>query len=60
MNLKIIDEYQWKVPSLMAKYEMGTYQKVYFGGRIHIQLNLITCKDKVVILPIIQSYVLHW
>ena len=39
---------------------MGMYQKCYFCVGIDININLITCEDKIVILSILQSYVLHW
>ena len=57
---KTINHYQCKYPTLKAKYEMGTYQKDCFCGGSNKHLKLIMCKDKVVITPIIQSYVLHW
>ena len=60
INLKIINQYQQKYPILKDKYEMGTYQKGYFCGGININLNLITCKDKVVIPSKLQSYILNW
>ena len=60
INLKTIDQYQQKYPSLKAKYEMGTHQQCSFRGVSNIHLNLIMCKDKVVIRPILESYVLHW
>ena len=49
INFKIIDQYQQKYPSLEAIYTTGTYQKGSFCGGSNIQLNLITCKDKIVI-----------
>ena len=60
INLKIIDQHQQKDPSLMAKYTTGTYQKGYFCVESNIKLNLITCDDTLVSLPIIQSCVLYW
>ena len=30
INLKLIAKYQWTEPSLMAKYEYGTYHQGYF------------------------------
>ena len=59
INLKWIDQYQQKDPSIMAKYNMGTYNTGYFCGESNIYLNLITCTDNVVILSILQSYVLY-
>ena len=44
----------------MAKYKDGTYHTGYFLGGSNIDLNLITCKDKIVIPKILQNYVLHW
>ena len=32
------------------KYKMVTYKKGYFRGGSNINLNLITCEDKIVIL----------
>ena len=60
INSKTIDYYQQKDPILKAKYEMVMYQKGSFRGGSNINLNLITCKDRVVIPSILQSYVLHW
>ena len=44
----------------MAKYEYGTYHKGSFRGGSNIDLNLIICEDKIIILEMIQSCVLHW
>ena len=44
----------------MDKDEDGTYQTGSFRGGSNINLNLITCEDKIVILSILQSYILHW
>ena len=44
----------------MTKYTIGTYQTVYSCGGINININLIMCKDNIVILSILQSCVLHW
>ena len=60
MNLKLIQKYQLLEPSIGAKYKDGTYHKGYFRGGSNIDLSLITCKDKIVIPPKIQIYVLHW
>ena len=60
VNLKNIDQYQQKDYILMDKYEMSVYQKDYFHGWTNININLLSCEDKIVIPPIIQSYVLHW
>ena len=48
-NLTLIRKYQCTEPSLMAKYEDGTYHKGYFRGGSNIYLNLITFEDKTVI-----------
>ena len=50
INFKFIDLYQRKDPSPEDIYTTGTYQKGYFCGGSNIQLNLITCKDKIGIL----------
>ena len=47
-------------PRLMAKYKDGMHHKGYFRGGGIIYINLITCKDKIVILSKLQIYVLHW
>ena len=60
INLKLIKIYQWLEPITTAKYKTGTYQQGYFPGVCNIDLKLITCKDNIVILSILQSYVLHW
>ena len=44
----------------MAKYKYGMFHKSYFCGGSNIDLRLITCKDNIVILSKLQSYVLHW
>ena len=56
----MIKTYQNLEPSITAKYKYGTYQKDSFHGGINIDLELLTCKDNIVILPILQSYVVHW
>ena len=38
---------------------MGTYVTGCFCAIIDIYINLITCKDKVVIMLILQSYILY-
>ena len=40
INLKFIQEYQRSEPSIIAKYKIGTYQKVFFSGGINIDLKL--------------------
>ena len=49
INLKLIYQNQRKDPILMAKYITGTYQKGYFRDGSNIYLNLIMCKDNIVI-----------
>ena len=44
----------------MAEYNIDTYITGHFFRGSDIYLNLITCKDKIVIVFIHQSYVLHW
>ena len=44
----------------MDKYTTGTYQKGSFCGGSDINLNIITCNDKISIPSIIQSCVSHW
>ena len=44
----------------MAKHNMGAYNTGYFGGGSNIYLNLIMCKDNIVIPLILQIYALHW
>ena len=60
IKLKLIDQYQQKDPILMDKYNMGTYNTGSFCWVINIDINLIKCRDKVVILLITQSHILYW
>ena len=60
INTQLIDQYQRKDPILGDKYKMSTYKKGYFRGGSNIYLNLILCKDNIVIMSILQNYVLHW
>ena len=60
INLKLIKTYQWSEPIILAKYKNGTYHKGSFCGDSKIYLKLIMCKDNIVILSKLQSYVLHW
>ena len=60
INLKLIQKYQRLELSIIAKYKYGLYHKDSFCGGINSDINLITCKDKIVILSKLQSYVLHW
>ena len=49
MNWKLIAKYKLTEPRPMAKYKDGTHHKGPFCGGINIDLNLITCEDKIVI-----------
>ena len=60
VDLKLIQKYQREEPRITAKYKYGMYHKGYFYGGSNIDLKLITCTDKIIITPIIQSYVVHW
>ena len=60
INQKPIDQYQWKEPSLMAKYYKSIHKTSYFHGGSIINMSLITCNDNIVIPLITQIYVLHW
>ena len=60
INLKLIEQYQRKYPSLLDKYKDGTYQKCSFREGSNINPNLITCEDNIFIPSIIQSYVFNW
>ena len=60
INLELIVQHNQKELSLKDKYKIGTYHKVSFCGRSNIQLNLIMCKDNIIIPSILQSYALHW
>ena len=44
----------------MAKYNDGMCHEGSFRGRSNVDLKLIKCEDKIFILSILQSYVLHW
>ena len=55
----MIAKYQQKEPSLMNKYNYGTYHTDSFHGGSNIYHNLIKCDDMIVIPPIMQSYILH-
>ena len=44
----------------MDKYKDGMYHKDYFCGCSNDNLSLITCKDDIVIVSKLQSYVFHW
>ena len=60
INLKLIKPHQRLEPSITAKYNTGTYQKVSFCGGSNINLKLIKCKDNIVIPSKLQSYVVYW
>ena len=47
IKLKLIQKYQRLEPSITAKYKDSTYHKGSFRGGSIIDLNLITCKDKI-------------
>ena len=47
-------------PRIISKYNTGMYQEGSFNEGSNIYLKLITCKDKIVITSILQSYVLNW
>ena len=50
INFKLTQKYQQTEPSIKFEYKDGTYYKGYFCGGSNIDLNLITCKEKIVIL----------
>ena len=56
----MIKEHQQKHPRIFSKYKEGAYIKGSFHGGSNIYHNLIKCDDKIVIPPIMQSYILHW
>ena len=56
----MIQIYQRKEPSIIAKYKYCTYYKGSFCGGSNICINLITCKDDIVIPSTLWSYVLHY
>ena len=60
INLKLIPKYQRLELNIIAKYKTGTYHKGSFHGGSNIDIKLITCKDKIGIPSIPQSYILHW
>ena len=47
-------------PIIKYKYKDGTYHKDSFYGSSNININPIMCKDKIVILSKIQSYIFYW
>ena len=49
IKLKLIQKHQREKPSITAKYKSGTYHNGYFYRVSNIDLNLITCKNKIVI-----------
>ena len=49
INLKLTPKHQRAEPSIIDKYKDGTYHKGSFCGGSNIDLNLITCKGKIVI-----------
>ena len=56
----MIQRHQWEEPSMKSKYKTSTYHKDYSSGGSNIDLNLITCEDKIVIMSKLQTYELHW
>ena len=60
INLKLIQKQQSEESRITAKYNDGTYHKGSFCGGSNIDINLITCKDDIVVPPILQIYLLHW
>ena len=60
INLKLMKKYQRTEPILMDKYKDGTYHMGSFHGGSNIDINLIKCKDKIVIPSKLQSYLLRW
>ena len=60
ISLKLTNQYQQKHPILMDKYKRGKYKTGSFCGGSYIYLNPMTCEDKIIILLIMKSYVLHW
>ena len=60
INFKLINQYQQKYTRLKTKYDISTYHTYSFHGGSNININLITCYDKIVILSRFQSYILHW
>ena len=59
INLKLVDQYKWKDPIIMSKYNFFC-NAGYFHGGSNININLIMYKDNIVIMLLLQSYVLHW
>ena len=55
INFKIFDISQRKDPRLMDKYKNEMYKTNYFCEESKINLSLITCEDKIVILSIVKS-----
>ena len=49
--LKLIDQYQQKYASLLAKYTTGTYQKGYFRGGSNIYIIILYCVRIILLFP---------
>ena len=49
INLKLIQKYQQSEPSIIAKFENGTYHKGFFCGDSNIGIDLILYKYNIVI-----------
>ena len=60
INFKLINQYQQKYTRLKTKYDISTYHTYSFHGGSNININLITCYDKIVIMSRFKSYILHW
>ena len=50
INFKLIEKYQRTEPILMNKYKYGMYHTGSYSGGSNIDLSLITCEYKIVIL----------
>ena len=56
----MIQKYQRSEPIITAKYKDDTYHKGSFRGGSNTDNKLKTCRDKIVITSMLQSYVVHW
>ena len=50
INIRLIQKYHQKGPSIIDKYKTVTYHKGSFHGGSNVDLSLITWKGKIVIL----------
>ena len=55
IDLKLIQIYKLKEPSIIARYKNGTYRKGSFHGFINSYLSPITREDNIVIPSKIKS-----